>query len=165
MTDRPNPITTPVRRAEVLTVTLFGDNGTIDHALSEELGRRGCRTHAVSVDTGWLTSAKNVICRLDTEAGRRALEGLAGRDQPRATVVAVCAVPSDEYAIIRLHDLCAECGRHHDVSLIWHASLGHAATSGPPPLEQLAVSIVDEVSARVGGVDHQPFTERFVGLD
>ncbi len=165
MTDRPNPIATPVRGAEVLTITLFGDNGRIDHALSDELGRRGCRTHAVSVDTGWLTSAENVICRLDTEAGQRALEGLAGRKQPRATVIAMCQVPHDEYAVNRLHDLCAECGRHHDVLLIWHTSVGDALTSVPPSLEQLAVCVVDEVSARVGGTDHQPFTERFVELD
>ncbi len=164
MTDRSAPLTTPIRGAATLTVTLFGDNGRIDHALSDELGRRGCRTHAVSVETGWLTSAENVICRLDTKAGQRALEGLAGRDRPRATVIAVCEQPTDANATKRLHDLCEECGRHHDVSLIWHSSVADASASGLPPLEQLAVSVVDEVSARVSDMDRHAFSSRFVDL-
>lgn len=162
MTDRPDPLTTPIRGAEVLTITLFGDNGQIDHALSHELGRRGCRTHAVSVDTGWLRSAENVICRLDTEAGQRALEGLAGRNRPHATVIAMCEKPADAYAASRLRDLCEECGRNHDVSLIWHS---HVDETQPPPLEQLAVSVVDEVSAKMATDAHgHSFTSRFVDL-
>ena len=164
MPDRPNPIATPIRGTEVLTVTLFGDNDGIDRALSTELGRRGCRTHAVSVDAGWLQSAANVICRLDTLAGQRALEGLAGRDQPHATVVAVCEMPTDELASKRLRDLCAECGRHHDVSLIWHSSLADAAASDDPPLEHLAVSVVDEVSTMMNDEAGSSFTSRFVDL-
>ena len=42
MTDRPDPLATPIRGAVTLTITLFGDNDRIDHALSQELGRRGC---------------------------------------------------------------------------------------------------------------------------
>ncbi len=164
MSDRPNPIATPIRGAEVLTITLFGDNGRIDHALSAELSRRGCRTHAVSVDTGWLRSAENVICRLDTVAGQRALEGLAGWDQPQATVVAVCEKPTDAYEERRLHDLCMECGRHHDVSLIWHSSLGDAMDSARPPLEHLAVSVVDEVSTKMADAAGSSFTSRYVVL-
>ena len=77
-----------------LTITLFGDNDRIDHALSEELGRRGCRTHAVSVDTGWLTSAAERHLPARHRGGQRALEGLAGRDRPHATVIAICEKPS-----------------------------------------------------------------------
>lgn len=164
MTDRPDPLNTPIRSGSTLTVTLFGDNGRIDRALSAELERRGCRTHAVSVKTGWLTSAQNVICRLDTESGQRALEGLAGRDRPHATVIAMCEKPADELDARRLQDLCKECGRHHDVSLIWHSSVGDAPASDLPPIEHLAVSIVDEVSAKVGHADGNSFTSRFVDL-
>ncbi len=163
MTDFFNPQTTPIRGAVTMTITLFGDNDRIDQALSEELGRRGCRTHAVSVETGWLTSAENVICRLDTPAGKRAIEGLAGRSQPRANVIAMSEKPSDEDAIRRLHDLCVECGRHHDVSLIWHSATGEIGAAEGTPIEQLAVSIVDEVSAKVGA-DHSAFTSRFFDL-
>lgn len=164
MTDRPDPLTAPFRGAATFTITLFGDNGRIDHALSEELGRRGCRTHAVSVETGWLKSAENVICRLDTVAGQRALEGLAGREGPHATVIAVCEKPSDDHDAQRLQDLCKECGRHHDVSLIWHSSVGDAPASELPPIEHLAVSIVDEVSAKVGHTEGHSFTTRYVDL-
>ncbi len=164
MPDRPDPIATPIRGAEVLTITLFGDNDRIDRALSTELGRRGCRTHAVSVDAGWLRSAENVICRLDTVAGQRALEGLAGREQPHATVVAVCEMPTDELASKRLRDLCEECGRHHDVSLIWHSSVDDAMASDNPPLEHLAVSVVDEVATKMVDVAGSSFTSRYVDL-
>ncbi|MDR7085434.1 hypothetical protein J2X11_000273 [Aeromicrobium panaciterrae] len=164
MTDRPDPLTTPIRDAATLTITLFGDNGRIDHALSAELGRRGCRTHAVSVETGWLKSAENVICRLDTVAGQRALEGLAGRVGPHATVIAVCEQPANESDAKRLQDLCKACGRHHDVSLIWHSPVGDAPASEPPPIEHLAVSIVDEVSTKVAHTDGNSFTTRFVDL-
>ena len=164
MTQLPNPRSTPIRGAVSLTVTLFGDNDRIDHALSNELGRRGCRTHAVSVDTGWLKSAANVICRLDTVAGQRALEGLAGRDRPAATVVAVCGKPTDAYEERRLHDLCVECGRHHDVSLIWHSAVDDDMFSERPPLEHLAVSVVDEVSTKMADVAGSSFTSRYVDL-
>ena len=164
MTDSPKPLLTPITGAASVTITLFGDNGSIDHALSEELGRRGCRTHAVSVETGWLTSAENVICRLDTASGQRALEGLAGRDRPKAHVIAVCEKTTDEYASKRLHDLCQECGRHHDVSLIWHSPVAGASVADIPPVEQLAVSVADEVIAMVGAADGSSFTTSFVNL-
>lgn len=164
MTDRPDPLTAPTGSASTLTITLFGDNGRIDRALSAELERRGCRTHAVSVETGWLTSAQNVICRLDTEAGQRAIEGLAGHDRPHATVIAVCEKPADDLDAQRLQDLCKECGRHHDVSLIWHSSVVDAPASELPPIEHLAVSIVDEVSAKVRHADGSSFTSRYVDL-
>lgn len=164
MIDRPNPLATPIRGTVPETITLFGDNGRVDHALSEELGRRGCRTHAVSVETGWLSSALTVICRLDTLSGQRALEGLAGRKLPRAMVVAVCEKPTDQHAYKRLHDLCEECGRHHDVSLVWHSAVADAPASDRPPVEHLAKSVVDEVSARIGGRDGSSFTSRYVDL-
>lgn len=165
MTDLPQPLAAPIRSAVNLTVTLFGDNDLIDRALSTELGRRGCRTHAVSVNTGWLASAGHVICRLDTVAGQRALEGLAGRERPQASVVAVCERPDDEYERRRLHDLCAECGRHNEVTLIWHSSVGDAMDSHHrPPLEQLAVSVVDEVSTRMVDAEGRSFTSRYVDL-
>lgn len=156
------PLATSLPGTANQTITLFGDNDEIDHALSAELGRRGCRTHAVSVETGWLSSAANVICRLDTAAGQRAMEGLVGRDRPRATVIAVCERPTSAYESRRIHDMCQECGRHHDVSLIWHSAVDEATSS---PLEHLAVSVADEVSERMTDDDAEgSFTSRFVDL-
>ena len=163
MTDRNSPVPSPLRGTVDSTVTLFGDNGQIDLALSQELGRRGCRTHAVSVVTGWLPSAQHVVCRLDTLSGQRALEGLAGRSRPRANIVAVCERPADPYARQRLSDLCEECGHDHDVSLIWHSPVAGSHNTDNPPLEQLAVSVADEMSAKVGGRG-SAFSSRFVDL-
>ncbi len=164
MTDRPNDSENPILDAPNTTITLFGDNGQIDHALSAELGRRGCRTHAVSVDTGWLASAQNVICRIDTEVGQRALEGLAGRERPPAKVIAIGEQPADEHDSRRLHDLCEECGRHHDVSLIWHSPVAEASNSNRPPIDELAASVADEVAAQIDSADGHSFTSRFVDL-
>lgn len=161
MTDRNNPI--PIRGTVTSTITLFGDNDQIDAALSQELGRRGCSTHAVSVETGWLQSAEHAICRLDTLSGQRALEGLAGRSRPRANVVAICEKPADTYATQRLSDLCEECGRHHDVSLIWHSSVASSRNTDNPPLEHLAVAVADELSAKVGSRGSS-FSSRYVDL-
>jgi len=79
-------------------------------------------------------------------------------------VVVVCEKPTDELAYKRLHDLCEECGRHHDVSLVWHSAVGDAPASHQPPVEQLAISVVDEVSAKIGGGDGSSFTSRYVDL-
>jgi hypothetical protein len=45
-------------------VTLFGGRESLDHAISQELGRRGCSVHHMSVPLGWLSSATYVIARL-----------------------------------------------------------------------------------------------------
>ncbi len=164
MPDLPNPLAAPIRSAVTMTVTLFGDNDRIDRALSSELGRRGCRTHAVSVDTGWLTSAAHVICRLDTVAGQRALEGLAGLDGPRTSVVAMCAKPTDERESQRVQDLCRRCGLDHDVSLIWHSALADDLDSEHPPVEHLAVSVVDEMSTKMVDAAGSSYTSRYVDL-
>ncbi len=164
MTDRPNPISTPLRGTDLLTITMFGERDEVGDALSQELGRRGCRTHAVSVETGWLASASNAICRIDTVVGQRAMEALAGRERPRATVIAVCEKPRDEYASKRLHDLCQECGRHHDVTLIWHSPVAEAPATDHPPLEPLAVAVADQASAQVNVAGGSSFTTRYVDL-
>lgn len=62
------------------TVTLFGGGDAFDNQLSEELERRGCNTHQVTVPTGWLRSATHVVMRVDTDSGADAL-----RDCPAAT--------------------------------------------------------------------------------
>jgi hypothetical protein len=105
------------------TVTLFGDSDALDHALSAQLEQRGCKTHFVSVPTGWLLSATHVIMRLDTVAGADALKALAETQQPRSHVVAVCPESDDTSESDRLREMCRACGRHHDVSLIWHPPL------------------------------------------
>ncbi|MEV7398080.1 hypothetical protein [Aeromicrobium sp. NPDC092404] len=137
------------------TVTVFGDNNAIDHALGTQLERLGCRTHFVSVPTGWLRSAAHAVVRLDTAAGADALRELAETTQPRSHVVAVCPELMDGAESERVRDLCRACGAHHEVSLIWHppleANLAHpagAATDVRAAAKALAASVADEM------VDH-----------
>jgi hypothetical protein len=105
------------------TVTLFGGSDPLDHALSDQLDKRGCRTHFVSVPTGWLRSASHAIVRLDTDAGADALRQLAETPQPRSHVIAVCPEPVDASESDRVREMCRACGVHHDISLIWHPPL------------------------------------------
>jgi hypothetical protein len=134
------------------TVTLFGNSDPLDHALSEELGRRGCKTHDVSVPTGWLPSATHAIMRLDTVAGAEALKQLAETRQPRSHVIAVCAEPADTSESDRVREMCRACGMHHDVSLIWHPPLDSdvAAPAGAPSdvgvaTNALVATVADEM--------------------
>ena len=133
------------------TVTLFGDRDVLDDALSDELGRRGCSTHAVSIPVGWLHTASHVVVRLDTVAGERAMRDLvASADAPATHVVAVCETTDDATVSDRLSELCRQCGEQHDVSLIWippydlgahpDGGRGEAADS-----RALASTIADEV--------------------
>ena len=135
------------------TVTLFGGSDPFDHALGDELGRRGCKTHSVSVPMGWLPSATHAIMRLDTAAGADALERLAETPEPRSHVIAVCPEPADAAESERLREICRACGAHHDVALIWHPPLefGMPAT-GPAPAGPgtvatgaLATTVADEL--------------------
>jgi hypothetical protein len=130
------------------TVTVFGDNDALDHALGDQLGLRGCRTHFVSVPTGWLRSAVHAVMRLDTAAGVAALEQLADTRQPRSHVIAVCPEPSDAAAADRLREMCRTCGRHHDLSLIWHPPLSPAgvpADKTAATADALAATVADEM--------------------
>lgn len=135
------------------TVTLFGEAEPIDHALSDELGRRGCTTHYVTVPTGWLSSVSHAIVRLDTPSGVLALKQLADSDQPPAHVVAVCAQQTDASVSDRFSELCRVCDAVHDVSLIWHAPLGPTTAgevdlfpSEPTvPAPDVAALVADEV--------------------
>lgn len=129
------------------TVTLFGDRDVVDEALSQELGRRGCSTHAVTIPMRWLGSATHAVVRLDTPTGERAIEDLAARDMPATHVVAVCQTPSDDATSARLDELCRRCGDHHDVSLIWHGPVAvglDAAVNDVTP-GGLAATIADEI--------------------
>lgn len=132
------------------TVTLFGDSTAIDHALSDQLGQRGCKTHFVSVPTGWLRSSTHAVMRLDTAAGTEALKQLAETDQPRSHVIAVCPEPANTAESDRVRELCRACGMHHDVSLIWHPPLvGDVAAEHPARTEvathALAATVADEM--------------------
>ena len=143
------------------TVTLFGDSAPLDHALSDQLERRGCKTHFVSVPSGWLRSATHVIMRLDTAAGAEALEQLAATPHPRSHVIAVCPDPADASESDRVSEMCRACGVHHDVSLIWHPPLdtevparaGLMPSNTPAVTEALATTVADEMMehASVGG--------------
>jgi hypothetical protein len=132
------------------TVTLFGASDPLDHALSMQLGQRGCRTHFVTVASGWLRSAQHAIMRLDTVAGAAALEELAATHEPRSHVIAVCPEPDDPAESDRLREMCRTCGSHHDVSLIWHTPLDAAAPANGAVATALAVSVADEM------MDHWP---------
>lgn len=131
------------------TVTLFGDHDSLDAALSTELGRRGCSTHTVTTPTGWLTSASHAIVRLDSQAGRRAIEDLAACHSPAAHVVVVRETSTDEATTTRFDDLCRTSSEHHDVSVISHAPMP-AQTADPAdessslPAE-LAATVADEI--------------------
>jgi hypothetical protein len=122
------------------TVTLFGDGDPLDHALSDELSRRGCKTHHVSVPTGWIRSATHAIMRLDTEAGAEALEQLAHTRQPRSHVIAVCPQAVDAAESDRVSEMCRACGVRHDVSLIWHPPLDASPVSTPLSSSDTAVA-------------------------
>ena len=77
------------------TVTLFGSSDPLDQALSSQLDQRGCKTHSVTVATGWLQSVTHAIMRLDTVAGAEAFKQLADTPAPRSHVVAVCPETDD----------------------------------------------------------------------
>lgn len=131
------------------TVTLFGVRDLLDAALSDELGRRGCSTHAVTTHTGWLTSVTNAIIRIDTSPGEHALEDLASRDVAPAHLVVVSATSDDDELRARFDELCRRCGDHHDVSMIWHSPLGMRLDEGDavPVIRptDLASAIADEI--------------------
>lgn len=136
-------------------ITLFGANDVLDHALTNELRRRGRRTHTVSVATGWLTSATHAIVRLDTASGAIALRELTARKHPPAQVVAMCEKPLDTQDTERLKKMCQRCGQHHDVSLIWHPPLepeppyhDGVQPAPEPPTIDLAVTVADAVEER-----------------
>jgi len=124
-------------------ITLFGDNDPLDHALTEELARRGRRTHSISVATGWITTASHAIVRLDTASGAVALHELTARKHPPAHVIAMCEKPSETQASERLSEMCRRCGQHHDVSLIWHPRVAQQL-----PASDLAVTVADAVEER-----------------
>lgn len=147
------------------TVTLFGDSDALDHALSDELGRRGCNTHVVTVPMGWLRSATHAVIRIDSRSGADALEGLAHTDHPPSHVIAVCPEQDAGTARERLDQVCQGCGTHHDVSLIRHPPLGPAAAgfdaSGTGLAGALASTIADQITDHLEAgpafVEH-PFT-------
>ena len=133
------------------TVTLFGNRDALDTALSDELGRRGCSTHAVTTPMGWLTSVTHAVVRLDTRAGEQAMSDLTSRQIPATHVVAVCATSDDRVAAARLDTLCRRCGDSHDVSMIWHAPFGLPAGGLDGALvrtSELAASIADHIGSQ-----------------
>ena len=156
MDDIPAPTYGPIRNAVELTVTLFGDHDAIDQAISAELGRRGCRTHSISVETGWLTSTRYAVVRLDTAAGASALTGLTDAHEPGVHVVAVGEEPADPPVSNRLRHLCEECSATHDVSLLWHPPLGVPTQDPEPgevdaPIHNLALAVADEIADQTHG--------------
>lgn len=139
------------------TVTMFGDRDALDTALSDELGRRGSSTHVVTTPLGWLASVTNAVIRIDTVAGRRAIDDLMARDLPSLHVVAVCVTTDDEDASHQTDLLCRRCGDDHDTSVIWHEpfrlTAGGLDESKLRP-SALATSIADviDLQDRVGSV-------------
>ena len=137
-------------------VTLFGDCDPLDAALRRELSRRGGSTHHVTASTGWLASTINAVLRLDTDSGAKAPAQLAGADQPRSHIVAVCAEKIDPHEAQQIVDLCRSCGDRHDFSLIWHPVLTIQDARAAPrdgtrdPTEVLASTIADEVMIHAG---------------
>jgi hypothetical protein len=136
------------------TVTLFGDRDALDTAVSDELGRRGCSTHQVTIPLGWLSSVAYAVVRVGTRSGRDALAGLVEQGDPRTRVVAVCETSDDLDAFAELLAMCRRCGEHHDIALIVHAPLDTTlaaitdllAPSAAEGADDLARAIVDQMS-------------------
>jgi hypothetical protein len=155
-----------------LTVTLFGVHDSIGEAISDELERRGCRTHAVSVESGWLGSATNAIVRLDTAAGTSALKALTAADGKGVHVVATCADTSSGPAAERLQRLCEECSQHHEVSLIWHGPIATEPPFGDEPrtdepslpAQHLALAVVNEVTDQAPRPPSPSFSSRSIAV-
>jgi hypothetical protein len=149
----------------VLTVTLFGDRDALDRAISDELERRGCRIHSVSIESGWLASTTNAVVRLDSAAGASALRGLTAASGPGVHVVATSVEPPTTPDSARLRHLCEECGANHEVSLIRHEQIAMrpveiAATD--LPVRHLAVAVVDEVTDQRAGAAEPSFSTRAI---
>jgi hypothetical protein len=145
------------------TVTLYGNRDALDAALSDELGRRGCSTHAVTTPMGWLTSITNAVIRLDTETGERAMADLTSRAIPATHVVAVCTTSDDEASVARLDKMCRECGDQHDVSMIWHAPFGlptEGLTGAILRASELAASIADEIGLQEAWTSAPSFSSK-----
>ncbi|MCW2840809.1 MAG: hypothetical protein JWR55_2292 [Aeromicrobium sp.] len=150
------------------TVTLYGDRGELDSALSDELGRRGNTIHRITTPIGWLRSGTHAVIRIDTPAGEHALVQLASQDLPATHVVAVSETPLDDAESTRLGDLCRQCGDHHEVFLIWHPpfviDVNEAMTL--PGLRSvqspgnLASTVADEVGVQAGRTSRPSFTSQ-----
>lgn len=148
-------------------VTLFGANDVLGHALSEELSRRGGRTHTVSVAAGWFPSTDHAVVRLDTPAGKHALRKLTAMDEPAAHVVAICAKPADRADAELVTELCRHCGVHHHVALIWHQSWEASADdtgarSDDDSTHDLVVLVADEMMEPSDDVTEPAFEARYV---
>lgn len=145
-------------------VTLFGSNHVLDDALSDELGQRGCRTHRVTVKTGWLSTATDAVIRIDTPAGAEALRDLGSAEHPSAHVVATCTVPLHEHQADLVRDLCRRCGERHDFSLIWHPSLVQTATASRAGADlstrTLAATVADELLGQAARDGEPSFSTR-----
>jgi hypothetical protein len=169
MTDFLEPIDGPIPDAVALTVTLFGDHDALDQAISEELGRRGCRTHSISVEAGWLASTTHAVVRLDTAPGASALEGLATAHCQGVHLVAICENPETALAANQLRHQCEECGASNEVSLIWHGPIPAAplqpdADLENRPVRHLALAVVDEIADQTPGSATPSFSARSVAV-
>jgi hypothetical protein len=150
------------------TVTLYGDRGELDSALSDELGRRGSMIHRITTPIGWLRSVTHAVIRIDTPVGEHALAQLAAQDLPATHVVAVCETPLDDAESARLSDLCRQCGDHHEVSLIWHPLFDIdvsdvVSLSGLRSVESpggLVSTVADEVDDQAGRTSRPSFTSQ-----
>lgn len=133
--------------AGALTVTLFGNNDDLDTALRNELGQRGCRTHSVSVRSGWLATTTHAIVRAETEAGSSALHGLAEGTQPLAHVVVICEAPLPTRETAQVEDLCRTCGLRHDTELLWHRNVDDPLAGSGNSAERLASTVADALES------------------
>ncbi len=163
------PVDRPIRDEVALTVTLFGDHDAIDQAISEELGRRGCRTHSINLETGWLPSTTHAVVRLDTAAGVSALEGLAAAQGHGVHLVAVCENPETTRAADQLRLQCEECGTSNEVSLIWHSPIATdpirpEPREADPPVRHLALAVADEITDQTAGSATPSFSTRSVAV-
>lgn len=123
------------------TVTLFGDRDELDRAIGDELARRGCSTHIITVTMGWLPSTSHAVFRLGTQTGDRAMLDLAATTAETTRIVAVCEQGPDAARVQQITATWSANSHRHPASLIWHEPFDPLRSKVPA----LASQIADEI--------------------
>lgn len=127
------------------TVTLFGESDELDDALGEELDRRGCSTHIITVPIGWLPSTSHAIFRLGTSIGDQAMLDLAHTTAETTRIVAVCESSADLDRNERVQASWATNSQGRPGLLMWHEPFDVLRSVVP----QLACEIADQIYSPV----------------
>lgn len=127
------------------TVTLFGERDELDEAIGDELARRGCSTHVITVTMDWLPSTTHAIFRLGTPTGDQAMLDLAATAAETTRIAAVCESSSDATRTEAIQAAWVTSSQGHLAALVWHEPFD-VLRSGVP---QLAREIADQIYSPV----------------